>query len=56
MDKIQALPTAKNPPQGIQVVDIGDAEAMGELFANFAIAMSTGVFEEDQLVAVWGPI
>ena len=43
MDKIHALPTAKNPPQGIQVVDIGDAEVMGELFANFAIAMSTGI-------------
>ncbi|HEU4530511.1 MAG TPA: efflux RND transporter permease subunit, partial [Steroidobacteraceae bacterium] len=43
MDKIYALPTAKNPPQGVSVVRIGDAEVMGELFANFAIAMGTGI-------------
>jgi len=43
MDKIHALPTAKNPPQGVSIVPVGDAEVMGELFANFAIAMGTGV-------------
>ncbi len=43
MQKIYALPTVKNLPQGVRIVDIGDAEFMNELFANFALAIGAGV-------------
>jgi HAE1 family hydrophobic/amphiphilic exporter-1 len=43
LDKIHALPTLKNLPQGVRLVDVGDAEVMAELFANFMIAITTGV-------------
>ena len=43
MDKIHALPTLKNLPTGVRLVDVGDAEVMAELFGNFMIAISTGV-------------
>jgi multidrug efflux pump subunit AcrB len=43
MKKIDALPTLKNLPAGVHKVDVGDVEVMQELFANFAIAMFTGV-------------
>jgi multidrug efflux pump subunit AcrB len=33
----------KNLPPGVKVVEIGDAEVMGELFASFGLAMLTGV-------------
>jgi multidrug efflux pump subunit AcrB len=41
--KVQALPAVKNLPPGVKVVEVGDAEVMGELFASFGLAMLTGV-------------
>ncbi len=38
-----ALPSLTNLPPGILQATIGDAEAMGELFASFSLAMLTGV-------------
>ena len=43
MDQIHNLPTLKHLPQGVRLVDIGDAEVMNELFTNFMIAITTGV-------------
>jgi hydrophobe/amphiphile efflux-1 (HAE1) family protein len=43
MTLIHNLPTLKNLPAGVRLVDIGDAEVMNELFANFMIAITTGV-------------
>jgi multidrug efflux pump subunit AcrB len=40
---VQELPVMKNLPPGVKVVEIGDAEVMGELFASFGLAMLTGV-------------
>jgi hypothetical protein len=40
---VQELPAVKNLPAGVRVVEIGDAEVMGELFASFGLAMLTGV-------------
>ncbi|RYX96843.1 MAG: efflux RND transporter permease subunit [Comamonadaceae bacterium] len=40
---VQELPSVKNLPAGVKVVEIGDAEVMGELFASFGLAMLTGV-------------
>lgn len=40
---VQQLPSVKNLPPGVKVVEIGDAEVMGELFASFGLAMLTGV-------------
>ncbi|MBL8327656.1 MAG: efflux RND transporter permease subunit [Rubrivivax sp.] len=42
-DAALALPTLKNLPPGIIVTEIGDAEAMAELFQSFSLAMLTGV-------------
>jgi len=38
-----ALPSLKQLPPGVIQTTIGDAEAMGELFASFGLAMLTGV-------------
>ena len=43
LKQIYALPAMKNLPQGVHRVDTGDAQLMGELFTNFAIAMTTGI-------------
>jgi multidrug efflux pump subunit AcrB len=43
MDKIRALPSVVNLPQGVRLVEVGDAEVMKELYSNFSIAMTTGV-------------
>jgi multidrug efflux pump subunit AcrB len=40
---VQELPSVKNLPPGVKVVEVGDAEVMGELFASFGLAMLTGV-------------
>ncbi|MDO9404098.1 MAG: efflux RND transporter permease subunit [Polaromonas sp.] len=40
---VHELPSVKNLPAGVKVVEIGDAEVMGELFASFGLAMLTGV-------------
>jgi multidrug efflux pump subunit AcrB len=37
------LPSVVNLPPGVKVVEVGDAEVMGELFASFGLAMLTGV-------------
>ena len=42
-DQVKNLSAVKNLPPGIAVVEVGDAEAMGELFASFGLAMLTGV-------------
>ena len=41
--KVQELPSVKSLPPGVRVIEIGDAEVMGELFASFGLAMLTGV-------------
>jgi multidrug efflux pump subunit AcrB len=41
--QIHALPTAKNLPSGVNIIDRGDAEVMDELYAGFGIAMGTGI-------------
>ena len=43
LKKIQALPAMKNLPQGVRMVETGDAELIDELFTGFAIAMGTGI-------------
>jgi multidrug efflux pump subunit AcrB len=40
---VQKLPAVQNLPPGVKVVEVGDAEVMGELFASFGLAMLTGV-------------
>jgi multidrug efflux pump subunit AcrB len=42
-DAALALPSLKTLPPGVIQTEIGDAEAMGELFESFALAMLTGV-------------
>lgn len=37
------LPSVKNLPPGVKVVEVGDAEVMGELFVGFGLAMLTGI-------------
>jgi len=43
MKAIRALPTMKNLPNGVRLVEVGDVEIMTELFTNFALAMATGI-------------
>ena len=40
---VHKLPSVTNLPAGVRVVEVGDAEVMGELFASFGLAMLTGV-------------
>ena len=40
---VEKLPSMKSLPAGVQVLEIGDAEVQGELFASFGLAMVTGV-------------
>ena len=40
---VQQLPSIRQLPAGVKVVEVGDAEVMGELFASFGLAMLTGV-------------
>lgn len=40
---VKNLPSIKNLPPGISLVEIGDAEVMMELFESFALAMLTGL-------------
>ncbi|GAB1385444.1 efflux RND transporter permease subunit [Melaminivora sp.] len=42
-EAVQQLPAVQNLPAGVRLIDIGDAEMMGELFASFGLAMLTGV-------------
>jgi multidrug efflux pump subunit AcrB len=41
--QVLALPSLRNLPPGVIQTTIGDAEAMGELFQSFGLAMLTGV-------------
>jgi multidrug efflux pump subunit AcrB len=43
MKQIKALPTLQHLPQGVRLVETGDAEYMNELYTNFMLAMATGV-------------
>ncbi len=40
---VHQLPSLQALPPGVKVVEIGDAEVMGELFASFGLAMLIGV-------------
>ena len=40
---VQQLPAVKSLPAGVRIVEVGDAEVMGELFLSFGLAMLTGV-------------
>lgn len=40
---VNKLPSVSNLPPGVEVLEIGDAEVQGELFASFGLAMLTGV-------------
>jgi len=40
---VQKLPSLQSLPPGVKVVEVGDAEVMGELFASFGLAMTIGV-------------
>jgi multidrug efflux pump subunit AcrB len=41
--KIYALPTLKNLPAGVHLIETGDAEFMTELYSNFLLAVGAGV-------------
>lgn len=43
-DAVQKLPTIQSLPPSVRMVEVGDAEVMGELFASFGLAMATGLF------------
>jgi multidrug efflux pump subunit AcrB len=40
---VTKLPSVNNLPPGVRVLEIGDAEVQGEMFASFVLAMLTGV-------------
>ena len=40
---VQRLPSIQSLPAGVRMVEVGDAEVMGELFASFGLAMLTGL-------------
>ena len=40
---VNQLPSIRDLPSGVRLVEVGDAEIMGELFASFALAMLTGI-------------
>ena len=40
---INALPTAKNLPPGVEIRETGDVEIMSEVFSSFAAAMGAGL-------------
>nr|AJF34462.1 acriflavin resistance protein [Eleftheria terrae] len=41
--RVQALPSLRQLPPGVMQASVGDAEAMGELFNSFLLAMGAGV-------------
>ena len=43
VEAVNKLPSINSLPPGVKVVEVGDAEVMGELFASFGLAMLTGV-------------
>ncbi|MDA8455103.1 efflux RND transporter permease subunit [Acidovorax sp. GBBC 3334] len=42
-EAVRALPSVRQMPASVRLIDVGDAEMMGELFASFGLAMLTGV-------------
>jgi multidrug efflux pump subunit AcrB len=40
---VKKLPSLQSMPPGVRIVEVGDAEVMGELFASFGLAMLIGV-------------
>jgi multidrug efflux pump subunit AcrB len=42
-EALKNLPSVKQLPPGIRLVEVGDAEVMEELFSSFAVAMLTGI-------------
>ena len=43
MKKIEILPAYTNLPQGVRMLDVGDAKWQAELFSNFIIAVISGI-------------
>ena len=43
IDDVMALPVIQNLPPDVRVINTGDAEVMGELFAGFATAIGAGL-------------
>lgn len=43
LEKIRALPVYKHLPSGVQIVEIGTAQYMQELFTGFVLAMVAGI-------------
>ncbi len=43
LKEIYALPLLKKLPQGVRLVETGNAQLMNELFTDFGIAMGTGI-------------
>jgi multidrug efflux pump subunit AcrB len=43
LDKIRALPIYRNLPTGVQIVEVGAAQYMQELFTSFVLAMVAGI-------------
>ena len=43
VERVMALPAAKNLPAGVEIKQFGDAEVMGEVFESFAKAMGAGI-------------
>ncbi len=43
LDAVAALPAMKTLPSSVRQVPYGDGEYMAEMFANFALAMATGI-------------
>ena len=42
-EAVKNLPAVRGLPGSVRLIDVGDAEMMGELFASFGLAMLTGV-------------
>ncbi|MDR6213411.1 efflux RND transporter permease subunit [Paracidovorax wautersii] len=42
-EAVKHLPAVRGLPASVRLIDVGDAEMMGELFASFGLAMLTGV-------------
>ncbi|MBO9678825.1 MAG: efflux RND transporter permease subunit [Acidovorax sp.] len=42
-EAVRQLPAVASLPPSVRLIDVGDAEMMGELFASFGLAMLTGV-------------
>ncbi len=43
MNKLKALPSMKNLPEGVHFVESGNAEIQGKIFSGFALAMVIGI-------------